>query len=83
MLYVFLFGDLRSLPVTGSGDPATTEAEGFRDEATADDLERPLRRRQGVCRSRVGGEQAMVEYWQAKRGGGKRGIIEIVEESND
>ena len=30
-----------------------------------------------------GGEQAMVEYWQAKRGGGKRGIIEIVEESND
>lgn len=30
-----------------------------------------------------GGEQAMVEYWQAKRGGGQRGIIEIVEESND
>ena len=30
-----------------------------------------------------GGEQAMVEYWQAKRGGGKRGIIEIVEETND
>jgi hypothetical protein len=29
-----------------------------------------------------GGEQAMVEYWQAKRGGGKRGIIEIVEDSN-
>lgn len=29
-----------------------------------------------------GGEQAMVEYWQAKRGGGQRGIIEIVEESN-
>ena len=27
-----------------------------------------------------GGEQAMVEYWQAKRGGGRRGIIEIVEE---
>jgi hypothetical protein len=26
-----------------------------------------------------GGEQAMVEYWQAKRGGGRRGIIEIVE----
>ena len=30
-----------------------------------------------------GGEQAMVEYWQAKRGGGQRGIIEIVGESND
>jgi hypothetical protein len=26
-----------------------------------------------------GGEQAMVEYWQAKRGGGRRGIIEIIE----
>ncbi|MCI0334186.1 MAG: hypothetical protein L0228_13290 [Planctomycetes bacterium] len=26
-----------------------------------------------------GGEQAMVEYWQAKRGGGRRGIVEIVE----
>ena len=26
-----------------------------------------------------GGEQAMVEYWQVKRGGGRRGIIEIVE----
>ena len=30
-----------------------------------------------------GGEQSMVEYWQAKRGGGQRGIVEIVEESND
>jgi len=30
-----------------------------------------------------GGEQAMVEYWKAKRGGGQRGIVEIVEESND
>ena len=29
----------------------------------------------------LGGEQQMVEYWQAKRGGGQRGIIEIVEES--
>lgn len=28
-----------------------------------------------------GGEQATVEYWQAKRGGGQRGIIEIVEET--
>ena len=34
-------------------------------------------------RESIGGEQAMVEYWQAKRGGGKRGIIEIVEETND
>lgn len=30
----------------------------------------------------MGGEQAMVEYWQAKRGGGQRGIIEVVEEQN-
>jgi hypothetical protein len=30
-----------------------------------------------------GGEQAMVEYWQAKRGGGRRGIVEIVEDTND
>jgi hypothetical protein len=28
-----------------------------------------------------GGEQNAVEYWQVKRGGGQRGIIEIVEES--
>lgn len=27
-----------------------------------------------------GGEQATLEYWQAKRGGGQRGIVEIVEE---
>lgn len=33
-----------------------------------------------LCRSSaLGGEQAMVEYWQAKRGGGLRGILEIVE----
>lgn len=25
------------------------------------------------------GEQATVEYWQVKRGGGSRGIVEIVE----
>ena len=31
----------------------------------------------------LGGEQAMVEYWQIKRGGGQRGIVEIVEETND
>jgi hypothetical protein len=29
----------------------------------------------------MGGEPAMVEYWQAKRGGGQRGIIEIIEET--
>lgn len=28
-----------------------------------------------------GGEQGMVEYWQAKRGGGFRGILEIVPEA--
>ena len=33
-----------------------------------------------LCRSSaMGGEQAMVEYWQNKRGGGLRGILEIVE----
>ena len=31
----------------------------------------------------LGGEQQMVEYWQAKRGGGQRGIIEIVKDTND
>jgi hypothetical protein len=29
----------------------------------------------------LGGEQQVVEYWQAKRGGGQRGIIEIIEET--
>jgi hypothetical protein len=29
--------------------------------------------------SALGGEQAMVEYWQTKRGGGQRGTLEIVE----
>lgn len=28
----------------------------------------------------LGGEQAMVEYWQARRDGGRRGIVEIVRE---
>src|SRR3954469_25580888 len=28
----------------------------------------------------MGGEQAMVEYWQARREGGRRGIVEIVSE---
>jgi hypothetical protein len=27
-----------------------------------------------------GGEQTMIEYWQMKRGGGQRGIVEIVED---
>jgi hypothetical protein len=30
-----------------------------------------------------GGEQAMIEYWQTKRGGGRRGIVEIVEVPDD
>ena len=29
----------------------------------------------------MGGEQATIEYWQAKRGGGRRGIVEIIEET--
>ena len=28
----------------------------------------------------LGGEQAMIEYWQMRREGGRRGIIEIVED---
>ena len=28
-----------------------------------------------------GGEQAAVEYWQVKREGGRRGIVEITEET--
>jgi hypothetical protein len=28
----------------------------------------------------LGGEQAMVEYWQVRRDGGRRGIVEIVPE---
>jgi len=28
----------------------------------------------------IGGEQAMVEYWQSRREGGKRGIVEIIAE---
>jgi hypothetical protein len=26
----------------------------------------------------LGGEQAMIEYWQTRRDGGRRGIVEIV-----
>jgi hypothetical protein len=29
----------------------------------------------------VGGEQAMIEYWQVRREGGQRGIVEIVPEA--
>ena len=28
----------------------------------------------------LGGEQAMIEYWQLRRDGGRRGIVEIVSE---
>jgi predicted nucleotidyltransferase len=28
----------------------------------------------------IGGEQAMIEYWQVRREGGQRGIVEIVAE---
>ena len=32
-----------------------------------------------ACRSgAIGGEQAMIEYWQARREGGRRGIVEII-----
>lgn len=30
-----------------------------------------------------GGEQATIEFWQTKRDGGQRGIVEIVESDND
>ncbi len=30
----------------------------------------------------IGGEQAMVEYWQTRRQGGLRGIVEIVREES-
>jgi hypothetical protein len=29
----------------------------------------------------LGGQQAMVEYWQVRRDGGQRGIVEIVPEA--
>jgi predicted nucleotidyltransferase len=28
----------------------------------------------------LGGEQAMIEYWQVRRDGGERGIVEIIRE---
>jgi hypothetical protein len=30
----------------------------------------------------IGGEQAMIEYWQTRREGGRRGIVEIVGEDS-
>ena len=33
------------------------------------------------CLAAFGGEQAAVEYWQVKREGGRRGIVEITEET--
>ena len=30
----------------------------------------------------LGGEQAMIEYWQARRKGGRRGIVEIIGEES-
>jgi hypothetical protein len=30
----------------------------------------------------IGGEQAMIEYWQTRREGGRRGIVEIVGEES-
>ena len=30
----------------------------------------------------IGGELETIEYWMAKRGGGQRGIVEIVQESS-
>jgi hypothetical protein len=36
-----------------------------------------------TCRSgAIGGEQAMIEYWQVRREGGQRGIVEIVKEGS-
>jgi hypothetical protein len=30
----------------------------------------------------LGGAQTMIEYWQMKRGGGQRGIVEIIQEDS-
>lgn len=32
------------------------------------------------CSGALGGEQAMIEYWQLRREGGQRGIVEILPE---
>ena len=34
-----------------------------------------------TSRGALGGEPAAIEFWQGKRDGGRRGIVEIVEES--
>jgi hypothetical protein len=31
----------------------------------------------------IGGEQAMIEYWQTRREGGRRGIVEIIGRDHD
>jgi hypothetical protein len=41
---------------------------------------RRLPRRPRHLNCGLGGEQEAVEYWQVKRGGGSRGIIEIIGE---
>ncbi len=65
-------------------DASTCDAEAslLLDHATADShfgasvfwLRRP---------AAFGGEKATIEFWQTKRDGGKRGIIEIVEKTDD
>ena len=34
-----------------------------------------------TCSGALGGEQAMLEYWQVRSEGGRRGIVEIVKET--
>jgi hypothetical protein len=34
------------------------------------------------CSGALGGEQLMIEYWQVRREGGQRGIVEIVSEGS-
>jgi hypothetical protein len=36
-----------------------------------------------TAKPELGGEQATIEFWQTRRGGGLRGIIEIVENVDD
>jgi hypothetical protein len=30
----------------------------------------------------IGGEQEMIEYWQVRREGGQRGIVEVIPEAS-
>ena len=65
-------------------DASTSDAETLLllDHATADShfgasvfwLRRP---------AAFGGEQATIEFWQTKRDGGKRGIVELLEKTDD